>query len=159
MRKKISKFGILWVLLLAVTGCVTTPRQMMADKLVDELCAKDGGGKVYETVIVPKNSFNERGDFTGLRFGKDTQPISDYYMVFEKNYISPYTSGEVGGLSVIRHITKVYRQKDNKLLGEQYIYERGGGDVFAIDASSSHSCKQGWTGGEIQEQIFLKAAN
>jgi hypothetical protein len=45
-----------------------------ADNLVDELCAKDGGVKVYETVILPKERFNEWGQFKG---GGGRQIISE----------------------------------------------------------------------------------
>lgn len=156
-KNHFNKFSLLLAVLM-LASCAT-PRQMMADKLVDELCAKDGGIKVYETVKLPKEKFDNQGNFTGVTIGKDTQPITDYYIIFEKNYISPYTSGEFGGLSVIRQNIKVYRRKDGKLLGEQFLYERGGGDIVTIDSSSSHSCKQKWTGGEIEKNIFLKETN
>jgi len=42
---------------LSITGC-TTPSQWIADAQVDELCTKDGGIKVYETVTLPKERFS-----------------------------------------------------------------------------------------------------
>jgi hypothetical protein len=54
-----------------------------ADKLVDELCAKDGGIKVYETVTLPKERFNQWGQFLVLDRSVMNQN-DEYYIVWKK---------------------------------------------------------------------------
>jgi hypothetical protein len=136
-------------------GC-TTPSQWKADALVDELCAKDGGIKVYETITLPKERFNEYGQLIGLgvTYAGDTQALPEYYIYIEDTLISPYTSGQFGGLSVTRHRQQIYRKSDHKLLGEQIMYSRAGGDVIVIDVPSGHHCPENQKT-EI-EKIFLK---
>jgi hypothetical protein len=153
MRKK-NKFIVLF-LLLSMMGC-TTPSQWKADAQVDELCAKDGGIKVYETVTLPKERFNEYGQLIGLglTYAGDTKTLPEYYIYMEDTLISPYTSGQFGGLSVTRYQQQIYRKSDHKLLGEQIMYSRAGGDVIVIDAPSGYHCPENQKT-EI-EKIFLK---
>jgi hypothetical protein len=144
------------VLLLPLTGC-TTPSQWIADAQVDELCTKDGGIKVYETVTLPKERFNEWGQFTDIAFSKDEKSNYEYYRVGEDKFIQPYTSGHIGGLSIKQYHYWIYRRSDHKLLGESIVYSRGGGDVFMIDAPSGYTCPDKKV--SIESQIFLKSSN
>jgi hypothetical protein len=153
MRKKTSSFGILCVLLLSMAGC-TTPSQWKADALVDELCAKDGGIKVYETVTLPKERFNEYGQFTGISFGENANPTNEYYRETKTKNIS----NNVGGAFVSQDSTLIYRRSDHKLLGEKIIYARQGGDIFAIDMPSAYICNQ-WKNIDLDKQVFLKSNN
>ncbi len=55
-----KRLAALLILLELITGCVTWPQiQMVAE--VDRLCAIDGGLKIYETVSLPPEKFNEYG--------------------------------------------------------------------------------------------------
>jgi hypothetical protein len=152
MKKKISKFTILWVLLLSMVGC-TTPSQWKADALVDELCAKDGGNKVYETVPLPRELFNEYGQFNGITVGEDTKPNDEYYFVGKRKLIEPYTSGKIDELTVVQYHWWIYRRKNKKLLGESISYSRGGGEIFMIDVPSGYSCPK--PSEDILKKLFI----
>ena len=62
---QVSRIGLL-LLVLLLAGC----EKHRLDEQVKELCAKDGGVKVYETVTLPKEVFTEYGD---LKFYRATQ--------------------------------------------------------------------------------------
>jgi len=156
MRKKISKFGIALVLLLSMMGC-TTPSQWIADAQVDELCAKDGGIKVYETVTLPKERFNEWGQFV-VHDEKYAKPTDEYYRVEKITDIKgSHNSGQMGDLIIYRNHWKIYRRIDHKLLGESIRYARMKGDIFIVDAPSGYTCPE--KGTSIESQIFLKSSN
>jgi hypothetical protein len=140
------------VLLLPLAGC-TTPSQWIADAQVDELCAKDGGIKVYETVTLPKERFNEWGQFPvpSERYAK---PTDEYYMVEKTTYIQGHSNGYDGNLVVYQNHYWIYRKKDQKLLGEDISYARLGGDLPLPAHSSSYRCPER---NHILEKIFLKA--
>ena len=49
------------ILLLLLSGC----ERWYLDSKMEELCAKDGGIKIYETVTLPASDFNEFGEPLG----------------------------------------------------------------------------------------------
>jgi len=148
MKKKIILLCAM-VLLLPLVGC-TTPSQWIADAQVDELCAKDGGIKVYETVTLPKERFNQWGQFTGITVGENTKPTDEYYW-FSKDTEIPNASG----LVITKFHAWVYRRSDQKLLGETISYWRRGGDIPLPAHPSSYGCSKREK--DILEEIFLKA--
>lgn len=156
MKKKISKFGILCVLLLLMAGC-TASSQWKADALVDELCAKDGGNKAYETVTLPKERFNEWGQFV-VPDEKYAKPTDEYYRVLKTKDVQSSTSNEFGGLSVVQHHWMIYRRSDHKILGENIGYFRQGGDIPGSWMPSSYSCNQ-VIKISLEQLIFLKSSN
>lgn len=111
-----------------------------ANKLVDELCAKDGDIIIYETVTLPKERFNEYGQF--IIHDKDYIRLGDeYFTKWETQIIKgnfDYTSLLP---RVIRDHYSINRVKDGKLLAEFIAYRQGGGEAmgFAL-VSSGHSC-------------------
>ena len=147
MKQKIKWVGLMFIAL-AMTGCAT-PRQMMADKLVDELCAKDGGNKIYETVKLPKERFNQWGQFPVP--DKDYAKPTDEYYWFSKDTEIPSASG----LAITKFHAWVYLRSDQKLLGETISYWRRGGDIPLPAHLSSYSCSKREK--DILEEIFLKA--
>jgi hypothetical protein len=58
------------VILFLLTACASGSSKRELDAEVDRLCAIDGGIRVYETVTLPPDKFNERGEIT---FYKPTQ--------------------------------------------------------------------------------------
>lgn len=149
MRKKISQFGILWVLLLAIAGC-TTPKQWKADSEVDALCAKDGGNKIYETVTLPKERFNQQGYFEVSFEGYD-KPTDEYYGLWKSTDID---SINTDSLTIYQSHYKIYRRRDKKLLGESISYSRRGGDIPLPIHPSSYSCYKGGLEHDLIKEIF-----
>ena len=61
----VFRIGLL-LLVLLLAGC----EKHRLDEQVKELCAKDGGVRIYETVTLPREVFTEYGD---LKFYRATQ--------------------------------------------------------------------------------------
>lgn len=125
-----------------------------ADKLVDELCAKDGGIKVYETVTLPKQRFNQWGQFevSSERYVKSGE---QYYLAHETTDIEGKSaSTNIGALAVFKQHFKIFRIADKKLLGDATIYARTGGDSIGPWHPSSHSCPKN---PNLEAAVFLKS--
>lgn len=124
------------------------------DKLVDELCAKDGGIKVYEIVTLPKERFNQWGQFL-VPDNRVVKLNDEYYTVWEiTNIRGKHESSDIGSLSITRSHFLLYRSKDKKLLGESIGYGRRGGDAIGPWHPSSYLCPQ-YIDNELSKQIFM----
>ena len=152
MRKKISKLSIAVALLLAMAGC-TTPKQWKADSEVDALCAKDGGMKVYETVTLSKERFNEYGQFTGISIGENTKSNEEYYIIQKFKDITENSNS--GNIDIYQNHFQIYRRRDQKLLGESINYSRRGGDLLPAHPSAYSCYKQ--VADDLLKQVFLKS--
>jgi hypothetical protein len=126
-------------------------RKAYWDGQVRELCAKDGGIKVYETVKLPPEKFNQWGQ---PNFYKPTQGENalgaDYLYKSENQYLhhgDPY-------LRVDRE--RIYRKADMKLLGEATAYVRGGGDIPGPWQPSAYRCPSATSsdGGMLMNKVF-----
>ena len=112
-------FGLWWG--------VPTFLKWRADVQVKELCAKDGGVKVYETVTLLPEMFDKWGN-----------PIlgESYLMKTEKQYIQRgFFLPDIWKLNL-----RIIRRSDNKLLGYSVSYTRFGGDPIGPWHGSSYSC-------------------
>jgi hypothetical protein len=128
--------------LLGLAGC----ERWELDRKMAELCKKDGGVKVYETVTLPASEFSSTG-----------QPLAKYLPLAKSDadYLGPdyrYVSKreilvgqdarpESGDGQLTRLYWAIYRRADDRLLGEQVEYRRSGGDLFTFGFQpSSASC-------------------
>jgi len=136
------------IVLLLLSACAT-PSQIMVDAEVRRLCEKDGGIKVYETVKLPAERFNEYGQIR-IPYKEITKPEDDYY------YESLRTFLETGYTQVWRSHIKVYRNTDKKIIGEAISYARRGGDVPGPWHSSSFRCSEEAGLNNLKNQIFIK---
>lgn len=133
----------LCTVLLALTGCAT-PSQMAMDAEVKRLCAIDGGIKIYETVKLPADKFNQWGQ---INFYKPTQgenALGPEYLYMEETSI--YRQGNP---SMVRYRHQVFSRPDGKLLGETISYGRGGGDIPGPWEPSNYHCPPTSEGSEI----------
>jgi hypothetical protein len=135
MDKKYFVVAIVGSLPFALWWGVPTYNKAKADAMVDELCAKDGGPKIYEKVVLPASRFDAYGNIQ-IPFEKKTG--SDFYLESESQWIVPY-SGE-SNISIRRLVYKLYRASDQKLLGEAVSYLRRGGDPISPVHPSSYRC-------------------
>ena len=120
-------------LTVALGGC----ERWALDRQMEELCQKDGGIKVYETVTLPASDFSNIGQPLARyqqtaqseqdRFGPDYRYVSKREVLVGKD-----ANPERGEGRLVRVYTAIYRRSDNKLLGEQIWYQRGGGDGFTF---------------------------
>ena len=134
------------------------------DRQMEELCKKDGGVQVYETVQLPASRF----DSTGRLF---TSPAEDkggglfVRMVTQDYRIESRTdvikSGEPFGKRVIsdgrllRFRTTVRRVADQRLLGEETSYSRTGGDI-TLGQPSQNYCPNPRPIPDVIQTVFLK---
>lgn len=88
---------------------------------VDEMCAKDGGIKVYETVTLPPDKFSKWGMVKFYRPTQNEMALGPEYIFKEDKYYY-----KRGSPKLIRHHYEVVRRADRKLLGETTSYGRGG---------------------------------
>lgn len=123
---------------------VPTYRKAKADAMVQELCTKDGGIKVYEIVKVPSERFGPYGNvlFPGNKnlppSRKEAKPTDEFYFTSETTWIVPERG--VGSLAVWRSHQKLFRAAGDKLLGESISYSRRGGDPMGPWHPSSFGC-------------------
>lgn len=141
---------------LALAGC----EKFALDRQMEELCKKDGGVKVYETVTLPPEMFDQWGDpFPGWRGRKPEDRLgSDYRYVVARTYLK---SGDPlkGEGRLTRYSVTIQRNADGKLLGEAISYGRSGGDLIAYAHPTSKSCPAEQSESDLIRTVFLKGGN
>lgn len=122
------------VVALAAIGCAT-PTQLILDAEVDRLCAIDGGVRVYETIKLPADKFNQWGQVNFYRPTQGENALGSEYILNEKTkYI------QQGNPQLARHYYVISRRSDGRVLGETVLYGRGGGGVPGPWHESSYTC-------------------
>ena len=139
-------FAILFTPMLASNGV-----KVHYDQQVRDMCATDGGVRVYETVRLPAERFDKWGNVNvpNKRYAK----LSDeYYSEFEDHYLRQ------GNPSLLRIRTWVVRQSDGKVLGESIRYARTRGDLPGPwEGGTSFDCPAiAGAEGKLESSIFLK---
>lgn len=138
----------------ALSGC----EKFALDHQMEELCKKDGGVKVYETVTLPPEMFDQWGDpFPGWRGRKLEDRLGpEYRYVVETTYLKQGDPLKGEG-RLDRTATQIYRRSDGKLMGQAISYGRSGGDFIAYAHPTSKSCPIYKTDAEwVIKSVFLK---
>jgi hypothetical protein len=125
------------------------------DAKVNRLCAIDGGIKVYETVKLPPEKFNEWGHINFRRYTQGENSLGPEYIFKreEKHY-------RKSNPELIRYHYEVIRRSDGKNLGETTLYQRGGSDLLRLLLlSSSYECPSTNDSGDgtLLNRIFIKS--
>jgi len=123
-------------------------KKMYWDAKVRELCAKDGGVKVYETVELAPELLDKVGRIW-IPYKSEAKPSDPYYYDVEKRY---YHEDDP---QVTRRQTRIIRRSDGKVLGEYISYSRSGGDLPGPWFGSSYSCPDPTTV-KFETIIFVK---
>ena len=116
-------------------------KKYAADEQMQELCAKDGGMKIYETVVLPKREFGQWGRPLDRYWSSQTDPENrlgpDYRYVERMEFLrrGDTLKGEV---QMTKFFQKIFRRRDGKLLGESVSYGRSGGDAFINRVLGGH---------------------
>ena len=139
-------FGWLFVPVYLLYG-----RTALLDAEVRELCAKDGGVKVYETVRLPAERFDKWGNVR-IPSKRDAALADEYYYEIDTTYF------RTGNPEVWRSRYWVTRRSDGKVLGESIRYARRGGDIPGPWHPSSFGCPEATTQPSIEKSIFMKEA-
>ena len=139
------------LLLPLATACSSGPIAKAAlDDEVRRLCAIDGGIKVYETVKLPADKFNEWGQVNFYRPTQGENALGPEYQF--KREMTYYRAGNP---SMSRVSIRVYRKSDQKLLGESISYGRGGGDLPGPWHDSSYHCPSEYGDQALFRKIFI----
>lgn len=125
-------------------------KKMYWDAKVRELCARDGGIKVYETVQLPAEQFDKYGNI-GVSSKKYAKATDQYYYVIDERIIRNNDP------RIIRYATRIMRRVDDKILGIAIRYGRGGGDLPGPWAASTYDCPSIENAeGKLEPSIFSK---
>lgn len=108
-------------------------KKLYWDAKVRELCAQDGGIKVYESVELPADQFDKYGNVHILP--KDRAAPQDLYY-YEREI--QYLRNDNPKITRTHHV--IIRRRDGKKLGESIRYGRGGGDLPGPWHPSSYTC-------------------
>jgi len=139
--------GLVWFGLLFWYG---GGRKYYYDWQVEKLCAKDGGVKVYETVILSAENFEHLRRRNFVLPDKSTATLADeYYVDTDRHYFRQ------GNPEVSRTHYRIIRRSDQKILGELVFYGRGGGDLPGPWHGSSFTCPDP-TQVHFETAIFVK---
>jgi hypothetical protein len=134
---------------LALSGC----EKDRLDDQVRELCAKDGGVKVYETVILPAENFEANGRLKVFKQSLGEAALGPDYIF--KSSILYYKKGNP---EMSRQNFQIFRRRDGKLLGESIFYGRGGGDLPGPWHGSSFTCPDPTAVESIELVVFKSEA-
>jgi hypothetical protein len=143
MRKLI--YVVTAAILTSLVGC----EKYALDRQMEELCKKDGGLKVYETVTLPRSAFDATGYLIRQRLTDPSKPLTSVSILAGGEYsitsVTTYLAGgepsfgliKQGRLSRYEYIAQ--RISDKKVLGTEVSYGRIGGEV-SLGHPSSNSC-------------------
>lgn len=132
-----------WFLWIAIV------RNMWLDHQVRELCARDGGVKVYETVELTPDLIDWAGRIS-IPEKTESKPSDKYYREVEYYYYRK------GNPDLSRRQSRIVRQSDGKVLGKKISYSRGGGGLLGPWHESGYSCPDPAQGSKFETSIFIK---
>lgn len=144
------------VSLVGLAGC----ERYALDRQMEELCKKDGGIKVYETVTLPASEFSNVGQPLA-RYWKEGMPKDerfgpDYRYVETRDVlVGLHADPTKGEGQLVRSHQAIHRRMDGQLLGESVRYDRGGGDYFTFGFQPSGKSCPHFTKG-LEQAIFIK---
>ena len=139
------------VLLLVLVVGFFEGRKAYWDYQVREMCAKDGGVKVFETYPINRSQYLAWGGQDGIRgipVPHESASRSDV-PVFRRTIDEVLRAGNP---TVRRDVTDFIRRGDGKVLGRYTYYARRGGDFPTFAHESSFGCLQPES---VTEQIIM----
>lgn len=143
---------VLLLLLILLALGFYEARKAYWDYQVRELCAKDGGIRVYEAVELPPEKFNQWGQ---LNFYQPTQAENALGAEYIFKLALQYFKKE--NPSLHRFSVQVIRRSDEKLLGESIGYSRGGGDIPGPWQPSTFSCPNEYGDIPLLTKVFIQS--
>lgn len=122
----INLFGAAMALL-SIVGC---DRHGLDQKL-EELCKKDSGIKVYETVTLTSAEYAQLKRYAMSKSREDYYGPTYRYVTEKVNLVGTDNDTTSGKGRLLRWYTAIYRRSDDRLLGESIDYGTTGGGGFA----------------------------
>lgn len=139
------------VILLALVLAYYEGRKAYWDYQVQEMCEKDGGIKVYKTIGLPADKFNEWGQPNFYKPANGKNALGDEYI-----FISGTQYYRKGNPQVARYYVQVVQRRDGEVLGESISYGRGGGDMPTPSYGSSYHCPEEYGDIPLLTRIFIR---
>ena len=149
MEERGMKAQLIFVMIagLLLAGC----EKARLDAQVKELCAKDGGIKVYERAQLPSSEFNEYGQVSFYKAFSSSELTSSYVLVKDEQVF------KTGNPRMWRSYFAVKRIHDGKVLGESIGYTRIGDGFEGPFHPSSFYCPQPFGEVPLLEAVFTPA--
>lgn len=157
-RRAFAIASISLVLAIAAYFGPSAYRKGQMDAEVDQLCAVDGGIKVYEQVSLPANRFDGFGDPDIPLASSKSASLSDYVLIAEVRVLVAGGHDGRGAPSLSRFVSKAIRVSDKKILGEAVGYYRFGGDPVGPWHPSSYTGCTYEPGKKLSRAVFAKAS-
>lgn len=143
---------ILIVIITSLAGC----ERYALDRQMEELCKKDGGIKVYETVTLTPEEYDSVFNYVTTAKSQEERYGPAYRAVIKKEIlVGKEADPSKGGGQLSRWYFAIYRKSDNALLGEAVSYDRSGGDFFTFGFQPSGNVCPHFDRG-FEQSIFLK---
>ena len=123
------------------------------DAEAKRLCAIDGGVKVYETVTLPPEKFNQYGQPL-IPIGQDSKGFGYFYRGDERHMKGPIDPSN--GPNLTQHIFQIVRSADGKIMGQLTWYGRSGGCfLYGVVQGCGFQCpdEDGW---QLANKVFSK---
>lgn len=119
------------------------------DYQVRELCAKDGGIRVYETVRLPPELIDKYGVIR-IHDKAQAKPTDEYYYESSMQYIKR------GDPEMWQLRFRIFQRPNDKLVGESINYARVGGDPPGPWHKSAFGCPANADISDLKKQVFVK---
>lgn len=132
------------------------------DRKMEKLCAQDAGLKIYERVTLPASRFGSRGELLPAMSPEKSKNLSEllfineYFLDHSKIVIKagePFEDIFSEG-RLLKHIDRVIRTSDRKILAENIWYARTGGEFVLWGRPSTKNCPAILPG--ILKNTFIK---
>lgn len=124
---------------------VAVGRNMWLDQQVREMCAKDGGVKVYETVELTPDLLDWAGRIH-IPAKEKAKTEDKYYAEWDTYYY------QKGNPEIWRDHIRIIRHIDGEIMGEAVGYSRRGGGLSGPWHPSSFRCPEKW---DLEPSIFI----
>lgn len=131
------------------------------DAKIDALCAANGGRdvatRVYETAVAPETK-EYFVDHLASRYLRIPERSADQKLRPEYPYVMETRVVEVlreRDPSVVKFVQRIVRVSDNKVLGENFGYQRAGGGLPGPDPSTNHNCPSHSNDARLDVAVFL----
>jgi hypothetical protein len=137
----LSKITLLVLSVYLLAGCA---EKYELDRQMEELCKKDGGAKIYETVKLSPEFFEANGLIKNKEYSREGNKTylkiaTDFILINEIIYIKEGDPLKGQGM-LLRSKSELRRISDNSLLAEEVKYGRSGGDIWFFNLPTQASC-------------------
>lgn len=152
-QSKVGKGVVASVIVAVLAGFLwlAVGEKWMGDQRVRELCAKDGGVRVFETVPLTPELLDKVGRIS-IPDKQRARPSDEYFYVADRVRLSE------GRVKISRRQVQVVRRGDGKILGEKVSYSRTGGELPGPWHSSGYTCPKPTASEKFESAIFVAGA-